>query len=106
MPKFERSPLTGSMWVPEMKTHPNAPDFGGRIKVPACAAEMEYIISVWDNRNRKKSSNSPDYGIKLEDPAERGKVSNGGTEVLRSGQNSSYVPGEDSRAKEGDDYNW
>jgi hypothetical protein len=26
--------------------------------------------------------------------------------VLRSGQNSSYVPGEDSRVKEGDDYNW
>ena len=65
MSTFERKPLTGSMWVPDMKTHPNAPDFGGRIKVP-----------------------------------------NGGTEELRSGQTSSYVPGADNRVKEGDDYNW
>ena len=52
MSTFERKVLTGSMWAPEMKTHPNAPDFGGRIKVPACTEEMEYIISVWDNRER------------------------------------------------------
>ena len=106
MSTFERKPLTGSMWVPDMKTHPNAPDFGGRIKVPACTEEMEYVISVWDNRERKNSPKSPDYGIKLEDPAERAKVPNGGTEELRSGQTSSYVSGADNRVKEGDDYNW
>ena len=65
MSTFERKVLTGSMWVPEMKTLPNAPDFGGRIKVPACTEEMENIISVWDNRERKNSPKSPDYGIKL-----------------------------------------
>ena len=106
MSTFERKVLTGSMWAPEMKTHPNAPDFGGRIKVPACTEEMEYVISVWDNRERKNSPKSPDYGIKLEDPAERAKVPNGGTEPLRAGQSSSYTPGADSRVKEGDDYNW
>jgi hypothetical protein len=67
---------------------------------------MEYVISVWDNRERKNSPKSPDYGIKLEDPAERAKIPNGGTEELRSGQSSSYVPGADNRVKEGDDYNW
>ena len=106
MSTFDRKPLTGSMWAPEQKTHPNAPDFGGRIKVPACSEEMEYIISVWDNRERKNSPKSPDYGIKLEDPAERGKVPNGGTEELRSGKSSSYVPGTDSRVEEGDDIPW
>jgi len=106
MSTFERKVLTGSMWVPEMKTHPNAPDFGGRIKVPACTEEMEYIISVWDNRERKNSPKSPDYGIKLEDPAERAKIPNGGTDALRSGQTSSHTPGTVTRVNEGDDIPW
>ena len=103
MPAFERKPLTGSMWVPEVKSHPNAPDFGGKIKVPACTEEMEYTISVWDNRERKNNPKSPDYGIKLEDPAERMKVPNGGTEALRSEPPRAPT---NTRVAEGDDIPW
>ena len=103
MPAFERKPLTGSMWVPEVKSHPNAPDFGGKIKVPACTEEMEYTISVWDNRERKNTPKSPDYGIKLEDPAERMKVPNGGTEALRSEPPRTPT---NTRVAEGDEIPW
>ena len=103
MPAFDRKPLTGSMWVPEVKSHPNAPDFGGKIKVPACTEEMEYNISVWDNRERKNNPKSPDYGIKLEDPAERMKVPNGGTEALRSDPPRTPT---NTRVAEGDDIPW
>ena len=103
---YERLPMKGSMWVQENKKYETGCDFSGWVKVPPCTEEKEYYINVWDNRESKSSPRSPDYGIQLKDPAAVGKVPNGGTEELRSGQNSSYVPGSDNRAEEGDGYNW
>ena len=103
MPAFERKPLTGSMWVPEVKSHPNAPDFGGKIKVPACTEEKEYTIRIWDNRESKYTPTSPDYGVQLKDPAEVAKVPNGGTEALRSEPPRTPT---NTRVAEGDDIPW
>jgi hypothetical protein len=107
MPAYEKKPMKGSMWVPDKpKVYETSCDYSGWIKVPPCSEEKEYYINVWDNRETKSSPRSPDFGIVLKDPAAAGKVPNGGTEELRSGQNSSYVPGSDNRAEEGDGYNW
>jgi hypothetical protein len=106
MPAYEKKPMKGSMWVPETKMYETSCDFSGWIKVPPCSEEKEYYINVWDNRENKTSPRAPDYGIQLKDPAAAGKVPNGGTEALRSGESSSHTPGTVNRVEEGDDIPW
>jgi hypothetical protein len=106
MPAYEKKPMKGSMWVPETKMYETSCDFSGWIKVPPCTEEKEYYINVWDNRENKTSPRAPDYGIQLKDPAAAGKIPNGGTEALRSGESSSHTPGTINRVEEGDEIPW